>query len=897
SWIEDRDISLRIRKKFPSGHFYSMPDAVIKHDPAMSLKKFLLRPYKRGPATLKFHNQNRISLPIFPSPLLFVFALTIVAFTNYRFLPIVALVFPQALFFWWSIRSLIDKKPAYLAFPYLQLAEESMVIVGLFRGYLSGPKVFLSTSFSLAITSLWAYGVVNGSNGLLKIALSICFLALVPGYFCFRAIAGFSKNESKANILSYSLGLSLILLMLTGLAVNQISLFVGKSHPLTPQLLVPSITALTVAFILAASLRKRVKRESLAIKEAFKKLVRALPIAAMCVSLPILAVGGATTLNNGGSNWLSMTVFGLIGALFITLAWKNKNVAKYYPLALYSISLAILLGTSMRGWNITGHDVMQEYQVFQLTLQHATWDMKYYQDAYNACLSITILPTILQKLSGINDPYIYKFVFQLFAAMLTPIIYLTLRHHTSKKIAFLAAFTFTTFPTFLTDVAMLNRQTIALLCFALSLLIGLDTSLSKTTKRILIPIFLAGMILSHYSTSYIALGVLGVTILLGYMLVIGAKLLKRKVNHKAGLIYSLVSVLFAALVIYSWGTLATHTSGNITKTLTGLATSTTNLLTNKSPKSVKKPTGSSLNQYIADLKQHRILPATAYYPASIINASPVTELPPQTMTPESATLSKLHVPQALLTTIFNVIRQGYAAALVALMSLGLLLMSLRKVSTKLPRQYTLLGIASLAIIGLQVVAPSGVIDYGILRVMLQNLILLALPIILASFWILSKMRIPENWQPRIIALTLLGFFMILSGFVSTLTGGFKPVLALSNSGFYYEAYYTHQSEVTADRWLLANSPKGSHVYSDEFARRKMITYTNSTIFAQPVLAPVVIPVDSYVYLSNGNTTSGVVPLYVPIYLSGNLASYKLPKEFFDQNKNLLYNSSQVVIYK
>jgi uncharacterized membrane protein/glycosyltransferase involved in cell wall biosynthesis len=897
SWIEDRDISLRIHKKFPSGHFYSMPGAIIKHDPAMGLKKFILRPYRRGPATFEFHQQNNMPMPIFPSPLLYLLALAAVAFLNYRYLPIVALVFPQILFFWWAIRGLKNKRPAYIAFPYLQLAEESMVIVGLLRGYLAGPKALLSTLSSVATTFLWAFIVANGSNGPLRAVVSTSFLALVPGYFGFRAIAGYRENESKVKIFSYSLGLSLILLMLTGLAVNQAILFAGRSHPLVPQLLVPAIAALTIALILVSSLRKRAEKKTIAVKETLKKLVRALPAVALCVSLPILAVGGAITLNNGGSNWLSMTTFGLIGALFIALAWRDKNVAKYYPLALYCMSLAILLGTSMRGWNITGHDIMQEYQVFQLTLQHATWDMHYYQDAYNACLSITILPTIFQKLTGISDPYIYKFVFQLFTAMLAPIIFLTLRGHVSKKIAFLTAFTFMTFPTFLTDVAMLNRQTIALLCFALSLLIGLDTSLTKTTKRILVPIFLAGMILSHYSTSYVALGVLGVALVLGYILVIGAKLLKKKANYKTGLIYSAVSVIFAAVVIYSWGTLVTHTSGNITKTLTGLATSTTNLLTHKSPKPVNKPTGSSLSQYIEDIKQHRVLPAADYYPASTIAAAPVTELPSQTMTPESATLRQLHIPQSLLTTIFNVIRQGYAAALIALIFIGLVLMSLKKTSANLPRQYTLLGIASLAIIGLQVVAPSGVIDYGILRVLQQNLILLALPVILAGLWILGKMRTPENWQPRIVAIALLGFFMVLSGFVSTLTGGFKPVLALSNSGFYYEAYYTHQSEVTADRWLLTNSPKGSRVYADEFARRKMITYTDSKIFAQPVLVPVAIPVDSYVYLSNGNTSSGIVPLYVPIYLSGNLASYKLPKEFFDQNKNLLYNSSQVIIYK
>lgn len=220
-------------------------------------------------------------------------------------------------------------------------------------------------------------------------------------------------------------------------------------------------------------------------------------------------------------------------------------------------------------------------------------------------------------------------------------------------------------------------------------------------------------------------------------------------------------------------------------------------------------------------------------------------------------------------------------------------MAIRRKPTKLPIQYTLLGIASLIMIGIQVVAPSGTIDYGILRVIQQSLILLSLPIVLASFWIFGKIRIPVGQQPRVLAVILLFFFLLLSGFLPGLTGGYKPVLALSNAGFYYEAYYTHQDEIAADQWLLTNSPKGSRVYSDEFARRKMVTYTNSTIFSQPVVVPSAIPIDSYVYLSYGNITFDDIPLYY----NGNLISHSVPYAFLNNNKNLLYNSGQVVIYK
>jgi len=299
-----------------------------------------------------------------------------------------------------------------------------------------------------------------------------------------------------------------------------------------------------------------------------------------------------------------------------------------------------------------------------------------------------------------------------------------------------------------------------------------------------------------------------------------------------------------------------------------------------------------MEQYLASVIKNRTFPTRDYYPLSIVSASPVVTAP-QATNPEASFLKKIHVPVSLLSTVYDLTRTLYAGLTELLIGVGLILLLVGQVRTKLPRQYILLGCASLIIIGIQVVAPSGVIDYGILRVIQQSLLFLALPIVLACMWVLGKMRLSVVWQTRIVGATLVLFFLLLSGFVPTLTGGYKPVLALNNSGLYYEAYYTHQDEIAADQWLVTNSPKGSRVYADEFARRKMVTYTGSTIFAQPILVPGGIPIDSYVYLSNANVTFNDVPLYY----NGNVISHTVPYVFLNANKNILYNSGQVVIYK
>jgi uncharacterized membrane protein len=237
------------------------------------------------------------------------------------------------------------------------------------------------------------------------------------------------------------------------------------------------------------------------------------------------------------------------------------------------------------------------------------------------------------------------------------------------------------------------------------------------------------------------------------------------------------------------------------------------------------------------------------------------------------------------------VRQGYVALLGGLMLLGLYAMLLGKSAKRLPPQYTLLGIAGVVVVALQAVLPSDTVNYGLARVLQQALTVLALPIAVMSVLLLSRFDVPFRRRFRLAAVGVVAMFLFISSLIPTLTGGFRPALAFSNAGFYYEAYYTHTAEIEADRWLVANTPKGSRVYADEFSRRRLITYAN--IFAEPTLVPAAIPKDSYVYISKGNLMYG----HVPVYHKGQLIFYSLPLEFLNKHKNIVYNSGDVIIYK
>jgi hypothetical protein len=133
---EDKDVCARIMQKFPGQNFYAVSGAHIVHDPRLSLRQFIYRPYERGVDTLRFYRRNGLVPPVFPFPLAW---LACTALSTAYSLPLGAatlVLLPQFLYAWWLIRAVRVRRFSYILFPYIQMAEELATIAGLVRGQL-----------------------------------------------------------------------------------------------------------------------------------------------------------------------------------------------------------------------------------------------------------------------------------------------------------------------------------------------------------------------------------------------------------------------------------------------------------------------------------------------------------------------------------------------------------------------------------------------------------------------------------------------------------------------------------------------------------------------------------------------------------------------------------------
>ena len=307
--------------------------------------------------------------------------------------------------------------------------------------------------------------------------------------------------------ISVAVGFSLLELIIVGLLGNAILPYLGIERPLDTGPLLCTLTLLVG--VLASISWVRMKDEVLLI-DLFKNWeLRDSILAFFPLLFVFMSVVGASSLNAGGGSAVTLVMLISIALYSAVLVYYSKQVrADVIPTALFFVGLSLLFMTSLRGYAIVGHDIQNEFRVFELAKIAGLWTIAIYQDAYNACMSITILPTILANVLALADPYVYKVLFQIIFALVTTSVYLLARRYVSAPIALIATFYFVSFPTFFTDMPFLNRQEIAFLFLALMFLVGLDERIAYRMRQELFMLFGAGMILSHYSTTYTVIALL-----------------------------------------------------------------------------------------------------------------------------------------------------------------------------------------------------------------------------------------------------------------------------------------------------------------------------------------------------------------------------------------------------
>lgn len=712
------------------------------------------------------------------------------------------------------------------------------------------------------------------------------------------------------------IGISVLELIGWPLLGNTVLPHLHVLRPLDPK---PLILQLSALYVLLAAL-SWFRLENLAYSISFKSLFRSWANTLMAV-IPLLFVAasvlGATSLNNGGTDIITLSMLVAMSVyLVVALALRKRLHDNTLAWALYMMGLSLLLMTSLRGWYTTGHDVQREFRVFQITKDSGLWNVANFRDPFNACLSITILPTVFINLLHVRDPYVYKVFFQLIFASVPTLIFLLARRYLTSAKAFLAAVYFIAFPTYFTDMTMLNRQEIAFLFLVLMLLLVSDSRIRRNIRQMLFMAFGVGMILAHYSTTYSALFILlfvafarPVALLLARLLGKWKLFRQSSVDVLAGVRtktkpnITIVMVVSLAVGAFLWDSVLTNTSSGATSVVRSTFDA---LISGPKEDSRSQDVSYSLlaggtltpKQKLAGYLKNVVVktraqaPKGTYYSDATVDAYPI-KLAPNPKVPPTAVgrwLAKYHVNIGMAN---DILKQTSARLLQVLVMIGIIYVLLRRRFNKqLEPEWILLALGSMVFVLLQVVLPDLSIAYGLLRAFQQSLMVLALFLVIGTFALTVHFRnkLVRFGVPTGIAVL---FFLASTGAISQLTGGYQPQLHLNNNGQYYDSYYLHKSEVVATSWLqtaVRNQPHAD-VQSDIFTAIRINSLTGLPV--QEDITPGLVERDAYVFLGYTDETKG----QVTVTYNGDSLTYTYPIQFLNQQKNLIYNNGGAEIYR
>jgi len=690
--------------------------------------------------------------------------------------------------------------------------------------------------------------------------ITLGFFLFVPGYLLLSLL----KHEIKSSweILSFSSGLSLLQMIVGGLMLNTLNYF-GLEKPLTTFNIFILLNCLTTA-LLILNRKKSYQLPKLKIRFSMEQIV----IILLLSLLPFLAVGGAISLNNGGPNTLTMILFGLIPVLFLWLIFR-PGLKSLYSYAVLMIGMSILFTTSPRGWYITGHDIHHEFDVFQNTYNNSLWPVRLVTgDPYNACLSITILPTILAKITNIPAMYIYKFVFQIIFSFCLLTIYLFIKRFSNSIHALIGSFIFISFPTFFNDMPFLNRQEIAFVFFGL-LVLTTFTDMKKGPKLILSITLLISIMFSHYSSNYITLALLTSSWLI-YNFLKRIQVIKSQFEIP---ILRLPIIFGAFFLTFLWNSQITVSASNLESSVI----QTINDFRYKRSVHDRFLSYGLIEQTTIDLQKR--FEDFAQNKSNSAKYVPAYNLP---LTNLGKAISGVADVKNLNYGMHTFVAKIYQILLI--LGIVMYFFKQRQLAKKEKTYYFAIIASSLALLVTFTILPRLATDYTITRLMQQTLILTALPIIIAGEFIFIFLR---RFKLPAVALVFIILFLHSSGLIPQLTGGYRPQLALNNAGFYYDFFYTHGSDILASKWLANNRDKNMLIFVDTTSGKPSLDYP---VYKGLLNKPGQISNTSgYLYLDYTNVQHGVYRIAL-----GDLIEYSDPLPTLQ--RNLLYSNQESHIY-
>ena len=606
----------------------------------------------------------------------------------------------------------------------------------------------------------------------LRQILGFLFLAILPGVLILQ-ILKVDETELVEKIV-FSVGLSISFLMFFGLVINNTSLSIGYETPLSTNFL---LISLNIAFIALAIAGYNINKNSIFSHLNLNLTKPEKAFLVVPILFPALSILGTHLMKTTDNNAILMLLLFLIPLYVVFVCFfNNKFQKRLYPAVIFLISVSLLLIFMLRFPHICGHDVHTEYGVyFQTTLGSLHWSV-FSHSTLDACLSISLLPTIFQAILNMDaQEYLFKGVYVSICSFGPLAIYVISKKYIGELYAFLASFFFISQSTFL-SVAGSPRTNVAIFFVALTVMVFFSNKIEPVKRKILLIVFMFSMVVSHYSTTYIFIFVL----LFSWFTV---KIFSIRYIFKKNITLRIIMLLF--IFIFIWYSQITETAFS---------------------QGVRfvRDTVTELNNFFAE--ESRAPQLRQLFGEEL--AYPV--------------LSRVNVAVTWCTFI--------------LMGIGVLAMLKRykemvvisKINLKKPdflkekfeMDYLAMVMTCSGLLVVMVVVPHVSVGYGIQRVYSLAIVIISICFVMGGI-ILSKRLKMQAYL--LILLILIPYFLFVTGAMYQICGA--PVsYTLNSEGEGYDIEYLHDQESCSAKWLKKNAGGDFRINTvDPHGRRKLIS--------------------------------------------------------------------------
>lgn len=676
------------------------------------------------------------------------------------------------------------------------------------------------------------YFAIFGNFQIFRSVVGFVYLLFVPGIVALRLlkIKGLATSEK----VLLSVGLSVAILMLVGLALNSLAPIVGFAFPLSVNRILLSISLIVLPLSFFS-----VGADELSARAVFSRVERG-SLFCIAVSVFLIAIGiyGIMVLEVTGSSLLLLLLILSVAVVVFFASFSQKLVPpKFYPLILLVACAALLFfvgnDTALLTNYLTGRgDQWIEFYAFRLTDIPSIWLSTAASSASTpslfptySMLSVTILPTIFERITGLDSSWIFKLLYPCIVCFMAVGAYALYRTQTENRVAFIATFFFIT-----VSVGKgwgSDKQLVAQLFLVTLLFVIFKPGLPRLKRDVLFIILGLGLLLSHYSLSYLFM----ITLLFAWLILVGKEYIKKGRFSVEQQRIPLDLVLIYLTMGLSWYVYVNSSEAfnNIVQTLYSVM--------------------GNIGQFF-DVRSR----GTALAGLGIVNTPTI--------------LSRISVYYFFLTEV--------------LLILGFLWVWFRKGRTTFVFEYKLIALINVLIISANLILPRLADTFLMERFYQTTLIVLAPFAVLGAKAVFDRIpRINTRFvYPIIVLLIFVPFFLFQTGFTYEVAGQENDAQTLDMhrwDNFKVSLLFVTFREVSGANWLSTNvNVSNISVLSDLSAQHNVLTGYGLIGRGQVGLlsseAARNVGVAQFVFLRPGNVIDGKIEGYSEVFNSSLISS-------------------------